>query len=92
LKFALIAAEEYIDYHLSPSSTTTSPPDLPRFVRIRGPSPGPLPAAGEGQTPEVVVAQLGSTATLTCLVANLRGKTVSANQSEWAEKGATTPP
>ena len=71
---------EYIDYHLSSggsdpssalratSSSSTPSPNLPRFVHLEGET---------GALDNNVTTQLGASATLSCLVANLQDKTVS---------------
>ncbi len=73
-------AAEYIDYHLSgPESSTAAPAsNLPRFVHPVGYDPdAPSGASGSPSGSENVTAQLGASATLSCLVANLQDKTVS---------------
>ena len=58
-------SSEYIDYHLSPETTSTVSPNLPRIVNGK-----------DGHTLNVT-AQIGSPVSLQCVVKNLQDKTVS---------------
>lgn len=55
---------EYIDYHLSPETTSTVSPNMPRIVSMNGETMN-------------VTAQVGSPVSLHCLIKNLQDKTVS---------------